>query len=86
MKEFLKEVEEKEIGKIVQDVFLSKYTTYKVGGLASVIIYPKNQEKLVSLCKLIQKHRLKYKILGYADLATSFNDDRKLKKERDIER
>ncbi len=65
MKEFLKEVEEKEIGKIVQDVFLSKYTTYKVGGLASVIIYPKNQEKLVSLCKLIQKHRLKYKILGY---------------------
>ncbi|HIT11019.1 MAG TPA: UDP-N-acetylmuramate dehydrogenase [Candidatus Onthousia faecigallinarum] len=65
MKAFLKEVEKKEIGKIVRDVFLSKYTAYKVGGIATVIIYPKNQEKLVALCKLIRKYHLKYKILGF---------------------
>ncbi len=64
MQEFIKEVEKKEIGKIVQDVSLSKYTTYKVGGIAPVIIYPKNKGKLVSLLKLIRKYDLKYKILG----------------------
>lgn len=64
MKEFLKEVEKYDIGKVIQDVFLSKYTTYKVGGLASVIIYPKTRDKLVSLCKLIKKYRLPYKVLG----------------------
>ena len=65
MKAFLKEVEKKEIGKIVRDVFLSKYTAYKVGGIATVIIYQKKKEKLVALCKLIRKYHLKYKILGF---------------------
>ena len=64
MKEFLKEVELNEIGKITKDVFISKYTTYKVGGLVKAIIYPKNTEKLVLLCKLIKKYKVKYKILG----------------------
>ena len=64
MKEFLNEVDKLDIGKIVKDVFISKYTTYKVGGLARAIIYPKNTDKLVLLCKLIKKHNIKYKILG----------------------
>ena len=56
MKEFLKEVEDNNIGKIEKEVFLSKYTTYKVGGLCSCIIYPKDTEKLVKLIKLIKKY------------------------------
>lgn len=64
MKEFLNEVEKQNIGKIESDVFLSNYTTYKVGGLARCIIYPKNIDKLVDLTKLIKKYQLKYKILG----------------------
>lgn len=64
MKEFLEEVKNANIGKIEQDVFLSNYTTYKVGGLASCIIYPKNIEKVVELVKLINKYSLKFKILG----------------------
>lgn len=64
MKEFLEEVKNANIGKIEQDVFLSNYTTYKVGGLASCIIYPKNIEKVVELVKLINKYCLKFKILG----------------------
>ena len=64
MKEFLKEVEECDIGKITKDVFASKFTTYKVGGLVRAIIYPKNTDKLVLLCRLIKKHNIKYKILG----------------------
>ena len=64
MKEFLKEVEKNDIGKVLKDVFISKYTTYKVGGLVRAIIYPKNTDKLVLLCKLIKKYNIKYKILG----------------------
>lgn len=64
MKQFLKEVAENNIGKVEEDVFLSKYTTYKVGGKAKCIIYPKNENKLVLLIKLINKYHLKYKVLG----------------------
>ena len=64
MNEFLLEVNRLDIGKIVKDVFISKYTTYKVGGLVKAIIYPKNIDKLVKLCKLIKKYKIKYKVLG----------------------
>mgnify|MGYP004526738921 FL=1 len=64
MQDFLKEVEKEDIGKVIKDVFMSKYTTYKVGGLAKVIIYPKNIDKLVILCRLIKKYQLKYMVLG----------------------
>ena len=46
---FLKEVKDQNIGKIEEDVFLSKYTTYKVGGLAKCVIYPKDISLLVKL-------------------------------------
>ena len=64
MKEFFEEVEKENIGKIEKEVFMSKYTTYKVGGLATAIIYPKTVEKLVTLIKLLRKYKLKYKVIG----------------------
>ena len=64
MKEFLEEVEKNNIGKIEKEVFLSKYTTYKVGGLCSCVIYPKDVKKLVKLIKLIKKYKLKHKVIG----------------------
>ncbi len=64
MQEFLEEAEKLEIGKIVTEEFLSQHTTYKVGGLASCIIYPKNVDQLVTLRKLIKKYKLAYMVLG----------------------
>ncbi len=64
MKDFFNEVEKNNIGKIEKEVFLSKYTTYKVGGLCDAIIYPKNVEKLVALIKILKKYKMKYKVLG----------------------
>ena len=64
MNEFFEEIAKKDIGKIQKDVFISKYTTYKVGGLVRAIIYPKNIDSLVLLCKLIKKYNIKHKILG----------------------
>lgn len=64
MKEFFEEVEKENIGKIEKEVFMSKYTTYKVGGLATAIIYPKTVEKLVTLIKLLRKYKIKFKVIG----------------------
>ena len=61
---FLEQVEGKELGRIIYDADLSKYTTYKVGGKARAIIYPKDRRCLVELCKLIKTYHIKYKILG----------------------
>jgi UDP-N-acetylmuramate dehydrogenase len=52
------------IGKHVENDSLSNYTTYKVGGPAKLIVYPKNREKLVLLLKELKNKKIKYMILG----------------------
>ena len=64
MKDFFEEVEKESIGKVEKEVFMSKYTTYKVGGLALGIVYPKNVDKLVTLIKLLKKYKIKFKVIG----------------------
>ncbi len=57
-------INKKRIGKIEKNVSLSKYTTYKAGGKAKLIVYPKNIDKLVELLKLLKEDNVGYKILG----------------------
>ena len=64
MDNFLKEVAKKSIGKIEKNVSLKKYTTYKTGGKAKCVIYPKNYSTLARLIRLIRKYNLEYKIIG----------------------
>ena len=62
-----------------KESFANRYTEKDVDCL-------KNEIKQYNLKSVLETDNGEYKILGYADLATSFNDDRKLKKERDRER
>ncbi|MCI8347427.1 MAG: UDP-N-acetylmuramate dehydrogenase [Bacilli bacterium] len=64
MKEVIEQIKQLGIGKIEENIVLSKYTTYKTGGTASCIVYPKDIEKLVCLLKLIRNKNIEYKILG----------------------
>ena len=64
MKNIIEQIKEKNIGKLEENISLDKYTTYKVGGIASLIVYPKNIEKLICLLKIIRENNIKYKILG----------------------
>ena len=57
-------IEKAEIGKVEKNPLLSKYTTYKVGGKALAIVYPKNVDSLIKLLKLLKENDVKYKILG----------------------
>lgn len=64
MNELIKKIEQEDIGKYIIDAPLSKYTTYKVGGLAKLIVYPKTIEKLIGLLKYLKNCHITYKILG----------------------
>lgn len=60
----IKEIEKLKIGKIEKNASLKKYTTYKVGGKADIIVIPKDVNKLIELLKLLKKENVNYKILG----------------------
>ena len=64
MNDIIKKLEKLNIGKVEKNVSLSKYTTYRVGGVASLMVYPKNIEALVKLLKVIKQEKVKYKVVG----------------------
>ena len=43
---------------------LSKHSTYKIGGLAHVMVLPESDESLVEIFRYVKKHKLDYFILG----------------------
>lgn len=51
-------------GKILKDVNLIKYTTYKLNCKASYIIFPNNIPELIKLLKYLNVNNIKHKILG----------------------
>lgn len=57
-------IEENEIGKYLENVKMSNYTTYRVGGIARILVYPKDIKKLVKLLKYLKKENVLYKVLG----------------------
>lgn len=64
MDALIKKIIKQDIGKVIENVPLSKYTTYKVGGTARCMVYPKNIKKLSLLLKMLKESKIKYKILG----------------------
>lgn len=64
MEKIINEIMTKKIGDIIVNASLSKYTTYRVGGTAKLLVYPKNVDKLVELMEIINRENIKYFILG----------------------
>lgn len=64
MNEVIQNIKRENIGRIEENISLKKYTTYKVGGKARCVVYPKNVDKLVKLIKLLNQNDIKYKIIG----------------------
>lgn len=60
----INEIEKRKIGKIERKVPLKRYTTYKAGGTADIIVTPKNVDKLVELLELLKQENIGFKILG----------------------
>ena len=62
--ELQKKLKKLKIGKITKNVELKKHTTYKAGGVADFMVFPKDVEKLKKLLTYIKKHNIKHKIIG----------------------
>jgi len=64
MEKIINEIIKKNIGDIKVSPSLSRYTTYKVGGTASLIVYPKDVDSLIDLMQIINEYDVKYFVLG----------------------
>ena len=64
MRRVLEIIDSENLGKYEENVSLKKYTSYKVGGNASIVVHPKDISSLVRLLKVIREEKVNYKILG----------------------
>ena len=64
MEELAKELKKENYGKVLTDVSLKNYTTYKVGGIARIMVFPTDTEKLVQLIRKLQALDVPYMVLG----------------------
>lgn len=65
MEQVIKQLEEMNIGKIECEVSLDKYTTYHVGGIASVMVHPKNIECLKKVLQVVKQNDIPFKVIGF---------------------
>ena len=64
MEKIINEIMNEKIGDVIVNPSLSKYTTYKVGGNAKLLVYPKNIDKLITLMEIIERENIKFFVLG----------------------
>lgn len=64
MDELLKEIKKEEYGKVLTNVSLKEHTTYKVGGICRMMVFPKNIDDLVRLIRKLKIKKVPYIILG----------------------
>lgn len=58
------EIRKLQVGKVVDNILMKDYTTYKVGGEAICLVTPEDEDALIKLLKYLRKNNIKYKILG----------------------
>ena len=52
------------VGEVIENVDLSRYTTYKLAGIGRVLVIPRDIDGLKKLIDYIKSNGVKYKILG----------------------
>lgn len=64
MKNIINEIKKHKIGDYLENIPMSKYTTYRIGGEAALIVYPNDVEKIIKLIEILKENKIKYKVLG----------------------
>ncbi len=77
MKEIIKKIKDLDIGEIKINVPLKEHTTYKVGGISSAFVYPKDIDSLKKVLKLLKENNIKHMILGNGSNVLFSDDDYK---------
>ena len=64
MKKIFEELKKLNIEKIIEDESLSKYTTFKIGGPAKILIEAVSDEEILKIVKLFDEMKENYLIIG----------------------
>lgn len=64
MEELVKELNLEENGKVLFDVSLKDYTTYKVGGICQAMVFPKSIDDLVQVIRKLRQKKIPHMVLG----------------------
>ncbi len=74
MKKMIRELQKLDVGEIIEDIDLKKYTTYRLNLKAKVLVKPKSTKQLINVITYALENNIKYKIIGFgANLI--FKDD-----------
>ena len=64
MKDVINFIKELNIGRVDENVSLERLTTYRVGGVASCVVYPRSISGLVKVLKYLKGEEVPFKIIG----------------------
>lgn len=64
MENFVKELRDRQVGKILLNEPLANHTTWKIGGPADVFIIPKNIESMTIIMDVINKYEIPWRVIG----------------------
>lgn len=64
MDDIIERINNSNVGKVEENVSLKKYTTYRVGGIARCVVYPKNTTCLVKLIRFLKEMNVEHKVIG----------------------
>ena len=60
----IEEIKKLDIGEVLENVNIKKYTTYRAGGTALGLVYPNDIYCLIKLLKFLNDSSIKYKVIG----------------------
>ena len=60
----VREIKNLKCGRVLENVDLMKYNTYKVNGIIKCVVFPETEKDLIHLLKYLRKNEIKYKVLG----------------------
>ena len=61
-------------GRVLENVLIKDYTTYKLSGKLSKVVYPKSVIDLQQLLKYLNDDNIKYKVIGNGSNLIFVND------------
>ncbi|MBS7021559.1 MAG: UDP-N-acetylmuramate dehydrogenase [Firmicutes bacterium] len=62
--ELVQELINLKVGRVIPNVSLKEYTTYRIGGTARVLVFIDSIDSLKKLLQFLRKNQIKHKILG----------------------
>lgn len=75
MERLIKFLQKEDLGKFLLNESIAKYTTFKVGGKARVVYFPKDVKSLKLVLNYIKENELRYKVFGKgSNILASDND------------